>query len=149
MHHLSYQPTTMSDAGHVIRKCSYACSYFFISLIIFFSLPTITIAVSISHSTQCGPFRVTWDDSVSSSSLYILPLNDRPVNVENGSIVHDTQTKTYNYTLNKLPLKTGTEFVVGLDYGSGAPFSSPLAIYYIRNQSAHMIHSSGLCSPKS
>ena len=127
--YLSYQPTAMSDASYIIRKCSYARYYLlFISLIIFFSLPTITIAVDVSHSTptQCGPFQVIWNDSVLYPSLFILPLDDQPVNVDNRSIVHDTQTKTYNYTLNELPLKTGTKFVVTLDYHSGALFSSTL-----------------------
>ena len=134
----SIKHTTMYDAGHVIRQCSYASSYLlFTSLIFFFSLPVITVAISVSHSppTQCGPFQVIWDDPVLTASMYILPLDDRPVNVDNRSIVHNTQTKTYNYTLNRLPLKTGTQFVVVLDYGSGALFSSPLQ--YTNSECSH------------
>ena len=125
-------PTAVSHAGYVIRKCSYACSYLLsLSLIIFFSLPAITLARTVLYSTptQCGPFNVTWDHSSDIYSFYILPLNGPPIIVDH--LVHDnSQTQTHIYILNKLPLKTGTQFVVSL--GDGALFSSPLAIYEIR-----------------
>ena len=127
----------MYDAGHVIRKCSYACSYLlFISLIIFFSLPTITVAFNVSHSTptQCSPFQVViWDNPDSAlhiyNGLYLLPLDDRPVSLYNLSIGHDMD----NFTLNKLPLKAGTEFVIALNYQACALFSNS------QIQSAHTI----------
>ena len=125
----------MSDTGHVIWKSSHAL---FLSLIILFSLPATTFAFNVSYSapTQCGPFQIIWDDSVSSSSLFILPFNDHPVNVDSLSVVHDTQTKTYNYTLNKLPLKTGAQFIVAMDYSFGALLLSPPNTRY---QSAHIL----------
>ena len=123
--------TTMSDVGRVIWKSSYSL---FFGLIIFFSLPATTLAfnVSISAPTQCSPFNITWDDSVSLFNLYILPFNDIPVVADDQSLIHDNITKTYNYTVNELPLKNGTQFIVVLDYGSGARLSSPLLIHNFR-----------------
>ena len=135
LHHLvgtsPINPTAMSHAGYVIRKCLYAFSYLlFTSLILFFSLPAITVALNVSHSTptQCGPFQVSWNDRYDRPT-YILPLNDRPViTTGNDTTIFDNQTMTYNYTIKKLPLKTGTQFIVLV----GALFSSPVAIYEIR-----------------
>ena len=125
-------PIATFPANYITRKCSYACSYLlFISIIVFFSLPPITVAINISNSapTQCGPFQVTWDHDTMAPSFYILPLNDRPV-IGDNSTTFDSQAMTWNYTLNKLPLKIGTQFVVSLRY-PGALFSSPPEIYEI------------------
>ena len=137
LHHLvgtsPINPTAMFHAGYVIRKCLYACSYLlFISLIIFFSLPAITVAFNVSHSTptQCGPFQVSWNDP-HYLPTFILPLNDRPVTpTPNDKTLFDNQTMTYNFTITKLPLKTGTQFVVLVEQIC-ALFSSPVAIYRV------------------
>ena len=125
----------MSHTGYVIRKFSSASSsLLFISLMIFFSLPAITVAVNISYTTtpaQCGPFHfsIALDGAIWDSYLNILPLDDLPVGGD-VNIVNDNQTKTVNLTLNKLPLKTGTQFVVVLEYQSQSCtlFSSPLQV---------------------
>ena len=136
LHHLvgtsPINPKTIPHAGYVTRKFSYASSYLlFISLMIFFSLPAITVAANVSYTstpTQCGPFQVVQEDAIDSSVLRLLPLDDLPVNGNLWATVHDNQTRTYNTTINKLPLKTGTQFIVLV----GALFSSPVAIYEIR-----------------
>ena len=121
----------MSDAVNVTRKCSYAPAYaLFLSLIISFSLPATTFAFDVSYSapTQCSSFQIAWDDSHFLYNLFILPLDDRPVYLDPFSLlapVHDTRTKTFNYTLDVLPLKSGTQFVLAIDYGSGALSFSP------------------------
>ena len=124
--------TAITHAGYVIRKCSYACSYLLLlSLIIFFSLPAITVALTVSYSTpsQCGPFNVTWDHPSDFYKFYILPLNGQPEIVDDQ--VHDkSEVQAHEYLVDQLKLKTGTQFVVSL--GDGALFSSPLAIYKIR-----------------
>ena len=129
---------TMSDAGHVLWKCSYAS--LFLSLILFFSLPATTVALNVSYSapTQCGPFQIAWDDSVVLFDLSILPFNDRPVFPPSLTLIaapRDPITKTYNYTFNELPLKSGTQFVVLMNYGFGAQLL--LSPPDIRIQSAH------------
>ena len=126
-------PTTMSHTGYIIRKFSYASSYLlFISLMVFFSLPAITVAVDVQYTrpaAQCGPFHfaLVLDDSIWDSYVNILPLDDLPVGGD-AKIVHDNQTKTVNFTLDKLPLKTGTQFVFVLEYQSQSCtlFSSPV-----------------------
>ena len=135
-HHLvgssPINPTAMSHAGYVIWKCSYACSYLlFISLIFFFSLPAITVAFNVSNSspTQCDPFKVIWDYPALAARLYIQPLNDSVVTANRSEFV--TKSMTWTFTRDKLPLKTGTQFVFSLGE-HGALFSSPLAIYETR-----------------
>ena len=117
----------MSDAVDVTRKCSHASPYaLFLSLIILFSLPATTFAslnVSYSAPTQCNSFQIAWDDSHFLYNLFILPLDDRPVHLDPFSLlapVHDTKTKTSNYTLDVLPLKSGTQFILAIPYASGA-----------------------------
>ena len=103
---------------------------------IFLSLPATTFAslhVSYSAPTQCSSFQIAWDDSHFLHKMFILPLalDNRPVNLDRFSLLaplHDTQTRTSNYTLNVLPLKSGTQFVLAMDYASGA-LSSPLQIH--------------------
>lgn len=120
LHFASSSPNnlkTMPNPGHIIWKCSYAL---FLSLVLFFSLPATTLAFNASNSppTQCGPFLITWDDSVIIYGLYILPFNDSPIIVNDLSLTtapHDTKMKTYNYTLNSLPLKSGTSFIVAME----------------------------------
>ena len=91
------------------------------------------MAFDVSHSTptQCGPFQVSWND-LYDRPTYILPLDDRPViTTGNDTTIFDDQTMTYNHTIKKLPLKTGTQFIVLVEK-FGALFSSPVAIYEIR-----------------
>ena len=62
--------------------------------------------------------------------LFILQLDDRLVILDCFSLLaplHDTQTKTPNSNLNVLPLKSGTQFVLAMDYASSAlSFSLPI-----------------------
>lgn len=89
----------------------------------FFAFPVATMA-STSSPAQCGPFSATYENITSSSSLLILPFDAQPIrNLTNPNF--DPVTKTWNYTLDKLPLKVGTQFIVTLDNGYGAPLSSP------------------------
>lgn len=134
---------TMSDAGHLIWKWSYAL---FLSLVLFFSLFTTTTAFDASNSapTQCGPLHLAWDDSYILFNIMVLPFDARPIIIDGLGLItalHDKQAKTFNYTLNNLPLKSGTQFVVAADYGFGALlFSAP------KHGLLTQYHSSGLCS---
>src|SRR5258708_36971980 len=60
---------SMSYARNIIPKYSYPS--LFLTLILLFSLPTTTVALDVSYSptTQCGPYHLTWDDSVVLSTL--------------------------------------------------------------------------------
>lgn len=98
-------------------------SLYLFFLLIFFALPATTMA-STSSPTQCGSFSATYENVTSSSSLLILPFDAPPIrNLTNPNF--DPVAKTWKYTLDKLPLKAGTQFVVTLDNGYGAPLSSP------------------------
>jgi len=119
----------MSGASYIIR---YALS---LGLILF-SLPAATVAIDISYSTptQCGPFNVTWEDSAILFDLLILPFDARAIIVNGGSAArYDNITKTYTYTVDKLPLASGSQFVVAMDYG----FSEPLSALADTFRSAH------------
>ena len=91
-------------------------------------LPATTFAFDVSYSapTQCNSFQTAWDDSHFLYKLLILPLalDDRPVNLDRSSLLaplHDSQTKTPNYTLNVLPFKSGAQFVLAMDYAFSPP----------------------------
>jgi hypothetical protein len=58
--------------------------------------------------------------------LLILPFDARPAILNLPDSSYDATTKTGNYTLVKLPLKSGAQFVVSMDDGYGAPFSRPI-----------------------
>ena len=112
----------MSDLGHLIWKWPYAL---FLSLVLFCSLFTTTTAFEAFNSapTQCGPLHVAWDDSYILFNIMVLPFDARPIIIDGGGLItasRDKQAKTFNYTLNNLPLKSGTQFVLAADYGFGA-----------------------------
>ena len=95
-------------------------------LFILWALLAATVASTsspFSAATQCGPFSITYGDNPSPLNLLILPFDAEPIISNLTNSLHDPVSRTWNHTLDKLPLKSGTQFIVTLDYGDGAPFS--------------------------
>jgi hypothetical protein len=92
--------------------------------------PTVAFTPSYSAATQCGPFTVTWGGPDVTTGppyvLLILPFDTHPTILKLPNSTYDTTTKIGNYTLDKLPLKSGSQFVVSLEDGIGALFSRPI-----------------------
>ena len=80
-------------------------------------------------ATQCGSFTVNWAGSNVTTglpfSLLILPLDAPPTISKLSNSSFDATTKTRIYTLDKLPLKSGAQFVVAMDDGYGVFVSTP------------------------
>jgi len=115
---------SMHDAGHVLR---FRDGYYAFLLFIILSLPPATVASTsslYSAATQCGPFTITWENTTSPLSLLILPFDTQPIISNLTNPLYDPVAATWNYTLDQLPLKSGVKFIVTLDFGYGAPFSS-------------------------
>ena len=85
---------------------------------------------SFSAGTQCGPFNVTWTWSNTMDGppfvLLILPFDGQPtiLNLPNSSF--HAATNTGNYTLDKLPLRSGDQFIASMQYGDGVYLSCPI-----------------------
>ena len=97
---------------------------FFNSLALFSSLvTTAAFTPSYSPTTQCGSFTVNWTASNGTTGppfvLLILPLDAPPTILKLPDSSFDATTKTGKYTLDKLPLKSGAQFVVSMDDGYG------------------------------
>ena len=75
-------------------------------------------------------FTVTWGWSNATTSphfiLFTLLLDAQPVIMQIPNSPYDVTANTGNYTLNKLPLKSGTRFIVSIDDKYGALFSCPI-----------------------
>jgi len=102
--------------------------------LVLFSLPAATPAFTQSYSaaTQCGPFNVTLEGlnlpMVLSPPVYLLPFDDLAIISPLSYSSYNATTDTREYTLDKLPLKSGSQFIVFMD-GNGALFSRPIYIY--------------------
>jgi len=100
--------------------------------LILFSLPAATIAFDSSYSeaTECGPFNATWtfSDTISAPPFFllILPFGAHPTIIELPDSSYNVATKTGCFTIDKLTMKRGTEFIISMLYGDGAPFSGPI-----------------------
>lgn len=95
--------------------------------LILISLPAAAVAFNISYSapTQCGPFNVTWEDGATITTLRILPFDAQAIVINMGiDAAHDKIAKTYTYTVDNLPLGSGTQFVAAADYAFSTPFSA-------------------------
>jgi hypothetical protein len=92
-----------------------------------------------STPTQCSPFSVTWGGSNVTTGppfvLLILPFDASPAVLKLPDSSYDATTKTGNYKLDELPLKTGTQFVLSMDDGYGELLSRPPDTF----QTAHSI----------
>ena len=103
----------------------------FLGLVFFSTFPTATAAFTpfYSSATQCSPFTVTWGASNVTTGppffLLILPLDAPPTIVSLPNSAFDPTTKTGKYALDKLPLKSATQFIVTMDDGYGVFFSPP------------------------
>ena len=90
-----------------------------------------------SEAVQCRPYFVTWvaaDSSIVSSppfTLLILPFDAEPFVLQLPDSSYDTTKKTGYFTLERLWLKKGTQFIISMDdsfgarNGNGALFSPP------------------------
>ena len=123
--------SSIVKAGQSFCGPRHGCTlYYMLSLtLFFFSLPTVTVAFTTSHSvaTQCSPFTVTWNWSGSADGppflLLILPFGAQSTIVEVPHTDFNATTMTGSYTLDKFPLKSGTQFIVSMLYGEGALFT--------------------------
>ena len=124
-----YAPHLLSiaDAGHVWKFRDGYRSYctLFLSLILC-SLPVATVAFAPVYGTptQCGEFGFSWRGPGVPFVVLILPFDAQPVVFLPN--LYDSKTQTWADKLVKLPLKSGTQFIVVLDYGYGAIHSSPV-----------------------
>lgn len=88
-----------------------------------------------SAATQCGPFSVTWVAAGSSVlsgppfTLLILPFDAEPIALQLPDSSYDTTRRAGSFTLNRLWLEKGTQFIISMDdttdLRSGALFSAP------------------------
>ena len=82
-----------------------------------------------SPATQCGSFTVSWAGSNVTTGppfiLLVLPLDASPTILKLPDSSFDATTKTGKYTLDKLPLKSGAQFIVTMDDGYGMLVSNP------------------------
>jgi len=85
-----------------------------------------------SPTTQCGPFTVNWGASNVTTGppfiLLILPFDAPAAILKLPDSSFDATTKTGKYTLDKLPLKSGAQFVVTMDDGYGMCVSPPIRL---------------------
>ena len=136
----------MSDAGHILRfrnrhNKSYHDHAF--TLFILLALPAATTPSPYSAAIQCGPFSITYGDTTSPSSLLILPFDAQPTFSNLTNALYDPVTRSWIYTLDKLPLKSGAQFIAALDYGHGEFF-----LWHGTTRSPHIIFdSSGYIYP--
>jgi len=107
--------------------------YYALSLgLILFSLPAATIAIESSYSevSECGSLSATWTWSDTESGppffFLILPFGAQPTIVEIPDKNYDVTRRTGFFQFDKLKMKTGTEFIVSILSGDGAPFSGPI-----------------------
>jgi len=107
--------------------------YYALSLsLILFSFPAATVAFESSYSdlTECSSFNATWAwsdiDSGPPFSLLILPFGARPTIIPIPDSSYNVTTSAGYFTTDKLKMKSGTEFIVSMLYGDGAPFSGPI-----------------------
>ena len=132
-------------AGQSFSGPRHWCTFYYVLFFIFFifSFPTATVAFAPLYSvaTQCRPFSATWSWSGTMdgppSVLLILPFGAQPTIVEVPHNASNRTTMTGNYTLNKFPLKSGTQFIVSMLYGDGELFLPPAPIV----RSANMVPS--------
>ena len=137
--HFPYLSSILDD-GQLVwgSRGVYKCSLGLSLALILFSLPPSTFAFnpSFSAGTQCSPFGVTWTWSNTTDGppfvLLILPFDDQPTILELPNSTFDAATNTGSYTLDKLPLRSGAQYITSMQYGDGAHFSCS-----IRFQSAH------------
>ena len=116
-----------ADASHFVWRYRYQSKgYWTLFLgLIFFTFPGATVSITPSYSapTQCGPFTITWVGQWPPFELLIMPFDADPVWSEvpapGQGISYSTITNTSSYTLEKLRLKGGTQFLVTLDFGYG------------------------------
>lgn len=91
--------------------------------------PTVAFSTSYSNPTQCSPFTVTWSASNVSAGppfvLLLLPFDAPPAIFNLPDASYDAATKTGKYTLDKLPFKGGTQFLVSMDDTYGTLYSPP------------------------
>ena len=138
--------SSMSDAGHILRfrdrhNKSYHDHAF--TLFILLALPVATTSSPYSAATQCGPFSITYGDTTSPSHLLILPFDAQPTFSNLTNAIYDPVTRTWTYTLDKLPLKSGAQFIAALDYGHGEFF-----LWHGTTRSPHIVFDSfGYISP--
>ena len=126
--------SSIVDAGQSFFGPGHGYTFHYVPFItlLLFSLPTVTTAFAPSYSapTQCGPFSTTWNRTGvvdgPPSVLLILPFGAQSTIVEVPQYAYNPTTMTGNYTLDKLPLKSGTQFIVSMLYGDGSLFSRPI-----------------------
>ena len=108
-----------------------SCSrIFFLGLALLSPLiATMPVTPMYSSTTQCGSFTVNWTGSNVTTgppfSLLILPLDAPPTILKLPNSSFDAMTETGKYTLDKLPLKSGVQFIVTMDDGYGVFVSTP------------------------
>ena len=125
--------SSISDTGQFVCGSRNGCKCYptLPFSLVFFSLlaTTVTFTPSYSAATQCGPFTVTWGglDLTTSPAftLLILSFDAQPAIMQIPDSTYDNTANTGNYTLEPLPLKSGTKFVVYTDDGYSALFSCP------------------------
>ena len=126
--------SSIFKAGQSFSGSRHGCTFYLVLFLTLslFSFPTATVAFAPSYSaaTQCGPFSATWNWSGTVDGppfvLLILPFGAQPTIVEVPHYAFNPTTMTGNYTLDKFPLKTGTQFIVSMLYGDGGLFSRPI-----------------------
>jgi hypothetical protein len=97
------------------------------------SIPTATLALTPRYpaATQCGPFTVSWTWGESSGTtkppfhMLILPFDAYPTIIKLPDLSYDVNTKAGNFTLERLQLKSGTQYIVFMGDGHGVLFSGP------------------------
>ncbi len=102
-----------------------SCNRIFFHCLALFSSLVATVAFTPSYSqpTQCGSFTVNWAASNGTTGppfvLLILPLDGSPTILKLPDSSFDATAKSGKFTLDKLQLKSGAQFVVTMDDGYG------------------------------
>ena len=129
------RPSSTLDAGQLVYMLTDERRRYYKLSLSLFLLPAATAALTPSYSTarQCSPFNVTLEESNITTGrppvpVIILPFDARPGILKLLNVSDNTTTNTQEYTLNKLPLKSGSQFIVITGDGDGAFFSRPIHI---------------------
>lgn len=126
----------------VLLACKMLPSLASVATFAFFSPLVATVGFSplYSPAAQCAPFTVTWPGSNVTTGppfeLLILPFDAPPAIFKLPDSSYDATTKTGRYTLDKLPMKSGAQFVVSMDDGYGTPCPSPPGVSHSSRNSS-------------